>query len=47
MKSYWQLNVFGDPFVRKIMSSGDRFHPIQSNLHWFGASDMTQNEKRQ
>jgi len=45
MKSYWQLDEFGDVFVRRIMPRR-RFMEIQSNLHWTDASDVSEQERK-
>lgn len=44
-KMHWEKNIFGDSFVPSIIPRR-RFLAIHYNLHWYDASEMTDEERR-
>jgi len=42
--NYWQKSLWGDEFVRKVMSR-DRFMAIRANLTWLDTTDLSKEER--
>ena len=42
---FWSNDIFGDPYVKSIMSR-DRFMAISQHLHWLDASDISDDERK-
>ena len=45
LKRYWEKSHFGDPYVKKLFRR-DRFLDILYNLHWFDASEISDEERQ-
>jgi len=45
LKKYWEKSYYGDSFMKKLFGR-DRFLAILYNLHWFDASEMSDEERQ-